>query len=75
MKLREITDGSEYAVFSVECNGKLKKRLSDMGLYEGAKVTLHGKSPFGDPLSFFVGGTVIAVRKSDCDKIFVEKIK
>lgn len=48
------------------------KRLQDMGLSEGTKVTCVGESPLGDPKAFDIRGTVAAVRKKDAQAVIVE---
>ena len=41
------------------------RRLMDLGLIAGTKVTCLGKSPAGDPAAYLIRGTVIALRKAD----------
>ncbi len=59
-----------------EIDGSLdiSDRLADMGFIEGAGVTAEFVSPFGDPAAFRIYNTVVAIRKKDCDKIFVKEL-
>lgn len=50
----------------------IKRRLLDIGLIEGAKISCVLKGPSGDPLAYLIRGAVIALRKEDTAKILVD---
>ena len=50
-----------------------EKRLSDVGLIAGTKVSCVGKSPQGDMSAFLIRGAIIAIRSIDCQDIEIEK--
>lgn len=50
----------------------IKRRLLDIGLIEGTKISCVLKSPSGDPLAYLIRGAVIALRKEDTAKILVD---
>lgn len=59
-------------VESLSCNGSLKRRLLDLGIIKGTKITPILKSPSGDPTAFEIRGTLIALRKEDAKLIKIE---
>lgn len=52
-------------------NGAIRRRLLDLGIVSGTKITAILKSPSGDPTAFEIRGSVIALRKEDANLIEV----
>lgn len=52
--------------------GELRRRLLDMGLTRGARVTLLRVAPMGDPMEFRVRGYHLSLRKTEAQLIEVE---
>jgi len=50
----------------------LKKRLEDMGLTPGTKVTVVRSAPFHGPLEVHVRGSRLAIGKRMAERIFIE---
>ena len=48
-----------------------RRRMLDLGLVKGTKVTALQKSPSGDPVAYFIRGAVIALRTEDASKILI----
>ena len=63
--------GEDGVVKSVTANSLIKRRLLDIGLIEGTKVSCVLKAPSGDPLAYLIRGAVVALRKEDISKILV----
>lgn len=61
-------------ICSVECKENLKNRIFDLGIIENAVITPICKSPLGDPTAYLVKNAVIALRKGDCNDIYVSPI-
>ncbi len=68
MTLDKLETGKQATVVSLPKNGKLRRRLLDIGIFSGAKITAKGKAPFGGPLIFDIG-TVVALRAEDAADI------
>ena len=47
------------------------QRLRDMGFVRGTGIEYAYASPFGDPVAYFVKGTLVAVRNEEAEKIDV----
>ena len=68
-KLNELSIGEEAVVRKIP---KGKRRLRDMGLIEGTRISCVLRSPLGDPTAYEVRGALIAIRKEDSESIYVE---
>ncbi len=71
MMLSDTLQNKQYIVTEVKHKDKDLRRVLDMGIIKGTKITRLFSSPFGDPTAYEVKNTVIALRKNDSDKIFV----
>jgi len=63
--LAALKPGESLRVEQVGGEETMRRRLMDLGLIAGTKVTCLGKSPAGDPAAYLIRGTVIALRKAD----------
>ena len=63
--------GRTAKIVCVDCNNKLKSRLSDLGLYEGNDICPVLKSPLGEPRAYRINEATVALRDADCKKITV----
>ena len=59
-------------VRSLACSPDLSQRLEDLGLTVGASVLPLHRSPAGSPTAYLVRGAVIALRREDAARIFLE---
>lgn len=50
----------------------MKRRLLDLGFYEGTPIKRVLESPKGDPIAYKVRGTTIALRNSDSQYILLK---
>jgi len=53
--------------------GGFEKRLMDMGLTPGTRVTVVKSAPFHGPLEILVRGSRLALGRGMAERIFVEK--
>ncbi len=71
-KLDRIEKGETGLVRSVEGDGKVRRRLFDMGVTPGAKVTLRKKAPLGDPIEITIRGYELSLRKAEAELVNIE---
>ena len=71
-KLDKIEKGETCLVKSVEGDGKVRRRLFDMGVTPGAKVTLRKKAPLGDPIEITIRGYELSLRKAEAELVNIE---
>lgn len=71
-KLVEFKIGETGLIKKVEGEGRLRRRLFDMGVTPGAKVYLRKKAPLGDPLEVTIRGYELTLRKSEAELVILE---
>ncbi|MGD9329446.1 MAG: FeoA family protein [Cyclobacteriaceae bacterium] len=54
------------------CQGFERFRLLDLGVVPGTEIRLALDNPLNDPVGYWIRGAVIALRKEQSNKIFVE---
>ena len=64
-KLNEFVPGEKGVVKRIEGEGKIRRRLFDMGVTPGADVLLRKKAPLGDPLEITIRGYELSLRKTE----------
>ncbi len=72
MYLYALREGERGRVKAVREDNEIGRRLRDLGIIEGTVITCVGKSPLGDPVAYQIRGAVIALRKEDAAKVFIE---
>lgn len=65
MTLNELKLNETGYIKDLRCNDGVKRRLLDLGLIKGTKITPLYVSPSGDPTAFEIRGSVIAIRVED----------
>ncbi len=65
MKLNELKINKTGKIFEINCENDIKRRLLDLGMIKGTKITPVLISPSGDPKAFDIRGTLIAIREED----------
>lgn len=72
--LHQAALGQLFLVKKVNIQGELKRRLLDLGFVQDSVIEVLKASPLGDPTSYRVAGTVIALRKEESQLIYGEVI-
>jgi Fe2+ transport system protein FeoA len=73
--LNDFEVGSTGKVISISGEGKIKRRLLDMGITPGCEVYLRKKAPLGDPLEVTIRGYELTLRKDEAKSILMEVVK
>lgn len=71
-KLDEFKVGETGLIKKVEGEGRLRRRLFDMGVTPGATVYLRKKAPLGDPLEVTIRGYELTLRKTEAQLVVLE---
>ena len=71
-KLDEFKIGETGLIKKVEGEGRLRRRLFDMGVTPGATVYLRKKAPLGDPLEVTIRGYELTLRKTEAELVVLE---
>ena len=62
-------------VKKITTDGKIKRRLYDMGVTPGAQIIVKKLAPLGDPIEVTIRGYELTVRKSEAESVLMEEIK
>lgn len=68
-KLSEFNIGETGQITNVDGEGRIRRRLFDMGITPGAEVYLRKKAPLGDPMEITIRGYELTLRKDEADLI------
>ena len=71
-RLDEFKIGETGLIKKVEGEGRLRRRLFDMGVTPGATVFLRKKAPLGDPIEVTIRGYELTLRKSEAQLVVLE---
>ena len=63
--LDQFKIGEEGVVRSVAGEGRVRRRLFDMGVTPGAGIILKKKAPLGDPMEISIRGYELTLRKNE----------
>lgn len=72
LTLNELKMGKNATVVSLLFEGNERRRMLDLGMIKGTDIEAVQKSPAGDPVAYFIRGTLIAIRSEDAEKCLVE---
>ncbi len=64
--------GETGVIVKVNGEGRVRRRLFDMGLTPGAEVYLRKKAPLGDPIEITLRGYELSLRKDEAVNVEVE---
>lgn len=64
----------KYKIKKVICNGKIERRLYDLGFINGQSVKIVKKSIFGGVYLIEIMFGLLAVKKKEIEKIWVTKV-
>ena len=73
MTLNELPIGASCKVVAVSGEGRLRRRIFDMGITPGAEIFLRKKAPLGDPLEITLRGYELTLRQSEASLIEVKQ--
>ena len=71
-KLNEFAIGESGVIKRVAGEGRVRRRLFDMGVTPGADVTLVKVAPLGDPIEVQIRGYSLTLRKSEAENVTME---
>ncbi|MCM1455137.1 MAG: ferrous iron transport protein A [Bacteroides sp.] len=70
--LDEFVIGQSGVITNVGGDGKIRRRLLDMGVTPGAEVLLRKKAPLGDPIEVTMRGYELTLRKTEAQAVACE---
>ena len=73
--LNEFVVGQKGIVKKIEAEGKIKRRLFDMGVTPNTEIYLKKLAPLGDPIEVTIRGYELTLRKDEANKILMEVVE
>ncbi len=70
--LDQLAPGESAIVVELASAGPNRRRLMDLGILPGTRITAALRSPLGDPTAYDVRGALIALRRAQAREITVE---
>ena len=70
--LNEFNVGESGVVLKITAEGKMKRRLFDMGVTPGANITLKKVAPLGDPIQVLIRGYDLTLRRDEAKTVLME---
>ena len=70
--LSDFAVGESGKIKSVTGEGKIRRRLFDMGVTPGAEVMLRKRAPLGDPIEVTIRGYELTLRKTEAACVGME---
>lgn len=72
INMRKMKEKQSGTIAAINTNGELGRRIRDMGLVPGTRITIHGRAPLNDPVALRVMGFTLTLRNNEADYIEVE---
>ncbi len=72
MTLNEVPVGGVCTVTKLKGEGKLRRRIMDMGITKGVEIKVVKIAPLGDPMELNVRGYELSIRKNEAESIEVQ---
>ena len=72
LNMRQMKAKQSGTIVAISAGGELGRRIRDMGLIPGTRITLQGRAPLYDPVALRVMGFTLTLRNSEADFIDVE---
>lgn len=73
--LNELQPKESGTVKKIVAEGKIKRRLYDMGVTPGANIVVKKFAPMGDPIEITIRGYELTVRKTEAQAVLMEVSK
>lgn len=70
--LNELQPGESGTVVKLIAEGKVKRRLFDMGVTPGVHILMKKTAPLGDPIEVTLRGYELTLRKDEAKNIVMD---
>lgn len=72
IRLRHMKKNQSGHITAITVDGELGRRIRDMGLVPGTRITVRGRAPLYDPVALRLMGFTLTLRNREADFIVVE---
>jgi len=71
--LSELNPGESGIIARIE--GEERRKLLDMGLVRGTRITVVRRAPLGDPVELLVKGYNLSLRLDEAEGVYVKPVE
>ena len=71
MTLAKARVGDVVEIETIHGERTFRRRLMELGLVPGTRITFLGVAPLGDPMHFLVRGSQLSIRRNEAEQIRV----
>ncbi len=71
--LLDLELGNKAVILEV-LQSSLSAKMAEMGLIEGAELSVAFKAPFGDPIAIELNGSLLSLRKKEASLVKIQLI-
>jgi Fe2+ transport system protein FeoA len=71
-RLNQFAPNEKGTVKTVVADGKIRRRLFDMGVTPGAEIVMIKTAPLGDPIEINIRGYELSLRKSEAETVLLD---
>ncbi len=71
-RLKEFVPNERGVVKKVVAEGRIRRRLFDMGITPGAEIVMRKAAPLGDPIEITIRGYELSLRKDEAAAVCME---
>lgn len=72
--MADIAVGNSCRIIKVNGEGRVRRRLFDMGVTPGINIYIRKKAPLGDPIEITIRGYELTLRSNEASLVEVEVI-
>jgi ferrous iron transport protein A len=72
LNLRRMRRHQSGTIAAISAAGEMGRRIRDMGLVPGTRITIQGRAPLNDPVALRLMGFTLTLRNREADFIQVE---
>ena len=69
--LKDARIGETVTVLKFTGEGRVKRRMMDMGITKGTRILFRKVAPLGDPIEVNLRGYELTIRKAEAEKILL----
>ena len=72
--LNKLKLDNTATIYNLNCENQMRRRLQDLGIIKGAKITPRLNSPSSNLVAYDIKGSLLAIRNDDSKNIEIELI-
>jgi Fe2+ transport system protein FeoA len=69
--LADLSAGQAGMVTGLHSQGPERRRMMDLGIVPGTRITVEMNSPLGDPVAYRVRGALVALRREQARLVLI----